>query len=303
MMLDRQAIPAGSRATSSWTQALKFVLLALGLLTLSACAGRQVMVPPLTEQPTGVQYAGKVVWVDLFTDDLEQARGFYQDVFGWEFVQTEPDSVSVNTVLLNGVPIGNAIQLTKDQAEFRRAQWLSYFSTADVDQTVARATARDATVDVAAKPMPNRGRVSALRDPQGAGFAIVASDRGDPVDQGPSSGDWLGSELWTWERDAAVAFYQDLFDYGLDTVSMPQGEPYYLLVSDDVPRAGVVTLPKIGVNPAWVPYVLVDDATASVGRAEAAGGRILRPLGEPGGAGQGAIIADPTGAVFGIQQP
>ena len=303
MSLDRQAVPVGPRATGSWTRMLKLVLLGLSVLILCACAGRRVVVPPLTEPPTGVQYTGKVVWVDLFTDDLEQARSFYRDVFGWEFVQTEADSVRVNTVLLNGVPIGNAIQLSEDQAEFRRAQWLSYFSTADVDQTVARAKAREATVDVAPKSMPDRGRVSALRDPQGAGFAIVASGQGDPVDRDPPPGDWLGSELWTWQRDPAVDFYQDLFDYSLQTVSMPQGDPYYLLVSDDIPRGGVVTLPNVGVNPAWVPYVLVEDATVSVARAEAAGGRILRPLGEPGEAGQGAIIADPAGAVFGIQQP
>ena len=53
----------------------------------------------------------------------------------------------------------------------------------------------------------------------------------------------------------------------------------------------------------WLPYVLVDNITASTAKAKSLGAAIVKDVTEVMGAGSFSIISDPTGAVLGLWQP
>ena len=75
-----------------------------------------------------------------------------------------------------------------------------------------------------------------------------------------------------------------------------------MLVRDEVPRAGVVKILWDDVKPNWIPYVAVKDVMETIGKAEALNGKLLIQPSKEIRENPLAIIADPSGAVFGIQQ-
>lgn len=274
------------------------------LLALAAvgCARQALRVPPLTPEATAQHFTGKFVWFDLFTRDLSQVCRFYEDLMGWSFLETPGAENRVMTIELDGVPIGNAVAVDPAKIQDKPSRWLSYMSVPDVDQTIVRIEQHKGSVFMPARDLPDRGRVAVVRDPEGASFALVAGTTGDPPDNGFDRNDFFAAELWALDRDAAIAFYQAVVGYDLELRDLGDGKPYHLLVENGVPRAGVVQIPWESIQPNWVPYIAVDDVDAVARRAESLGGSLLVEP-DPGiREGNVAIIADPSGAVFAVQQ-
>jgi predicted enzyme related to lactoylglutathione lyase len=115
-----------------------------------------------------------------------------------------------------------------------------------------------------------------------------------------------GVPCWvdTWQPDAerAAAFYTGLF--GWEAASDADGPPYVMLRlrGRDVAaigRSGGDDAPP----PDWVTYVWVDSADEATAKARTAGGSVLREPFDSLDGGRMAILADPSGAVFGVWQP
>jgi predicted enzyme related to lactoylglutathione lyase len=106
------------------------------------------------------------------------------------------------------------------------------------------------------------------------------------------------------DPEAAAAFYTELFGWeivGPGPMSDPDGRFYVARVGGrDV--AGIASLPEGAGAPAWTTYIRVDDADASVERAQRAGGAVLAPPFDADPAGRAAVLACPGGAVFGVWQ-
>ena len=105
------------------------------------------------------------------------------------------------------------------------------------------------------------------------------------------------------DRDAACAFYGELFGWTFEDV-MPAGAPGYYLIArldgQDVAGLG----PASGTpDAAWNTYVAVDDADATAKAVADAGGRVTRPPEDAGPGGRGASFVDPAGAPFRVWQP
>lgn len=278
------------------------LLLCFIWLCACACSKQQIVVPAAAPEPTNLHLSGKFIWFDLFTQDLESAARFYEGVFGWQFDDTSPANKTVKTIFRDGVPIANAIQIDPEKHNVNQSRWLSYMSTPDVDQTVALLVQNNGSVHMPAKDLPDRGRVAVARDPQGAVFAIVTTGSGDPRDTGFSENQWMGSELWTTDVSAALDFYQKLAGYELNVVDVGRATKYHLLMGDGQPRAGIVKIPWEEIKPDWLPYVAVSSVAATVKKAAQMGGELLLEPDETAGEGLLAIISDPSGAVFAIQQ-
>ena len=276
------------------------------LLTLSTTFGcaRQIIVPPVTPAPTGQHHTGKFVWFDLLTDNVRAVELFYGDLLGWEF-DDGGDADPLYTVITHqGVQIGGIVASEQLNREVRSARWVGYLSVPDVDAAVDYVEAQNGIVHTKAQNFRHRGRVSVVSDPQGAVLALVRSETGDPEDvtaEDLVAGRWFWNELWTSDLDAATTFYQNLVGYEPETFGAVAETPYYMMRRDERPRAGMLKIPFEGVLPNWLPYVMVDDPAAIASRVEALGGVVLL---QPEGSSHGgsAIIADPTGAAFGVQK-
>jgi hypothetical protein len=152
------------------------------------------------------------------------------------------------------------------------------------------------------KDLPDRGRVAVVKDPEGALFAVLTATGGDPPDFAYDVNAFIGSELWARHLETAVTFYQALVAYEIEMVDVGNEKDYHLLVGSGQPRAGAVQIPWDDVDPNWIPYIAVEDVAAVAARVEALGGRLLIAPNPEIREGNAAIIADPSGAVFAIQQ-
>jgi predicted enzyme related to lactoylglutathione lyase len=277
-----------------------FVLF-LGLI-MSACSKEQIIVPRVTPEPTQLHLVGKFVWYDLFTNDLQSAGRFYEGLFGWSFSDTASRERVIKTISRDGVPIANAIHIDSKKGNVNECLWLSYMSVEDVDRSLTVAKKNNGTIYMQPKDLPNRGRVAIVKDPEAALFAVVTTSDGDPPDQGFVRNHWMGSELWSKNPEAALEFYHLLTGYEQRLVDMGAGQKYRLLVKNGQTRGGIVKIPWDDVKPNWLPYIAVEDVMAIVARVKKLGGRVLLAPDKAIREGRVAIIADPSGAVFAVQQ-
>jgi predicted enzyme related to lactoylglutathione lyase len=112
-------------------------------------------------------------------------------------------------------------------------------------------------------------------------------------------GSFVHLELNTDDTDRAKEFYKQLF--GWDYLEWPMGEHMYWGVkTPEPPGGGIQTNPMPHAPAQWVPYVSVDDVRDTVARARTAGAEILVDFMEIGGAGELAVLRDPSGATLGL---
>lgn len=281
---------------------ISFIVLLLVSGLLGGCITGQTTVPKVSQDNAGPQLTGKFVWYDIFTADISGTAKFYSELFGWSFKNAQGSHPQLQTIFWDGRPIGNAIGIDKGVKGDSDAQWLSYMSTPDVDIAVQMLETNHGSLHTAAKDLPNIGRVAVVRDPQGALFAFIHSSAGDPADGELQYSSWLGSELWTNDIEDAQSFYSKVVGYKELLVPLSCGDTYHFMMRDGKPRAGIAKIPWDDVTPNWIPYVVVKDAAAITRKAVALGATLIM---EPDSAfpdNEVAILADPTGAVFGIQQ-
>jgi predicted enzyme related to lactoylglutathione lyase len=118
----------------------------------------------------------------------------------------------------------------------------------------------------------------------------------------PGTPCWI--DLGTPDQDAAGEFYGRLFGWELhEDENAEQTQGYRTAQLDGQNVGGVMRLMQEGQPPAWLTYISVEDAGATAAGAREAGGTIhVEPMSVLD-YGTMAVIADPTGAAFGIWQP
>jgi len=274
----------------------------IGIGAAPATLATPPKMPVLMEPASQEQHPGKVVWVQLVTPDLGAAKTFYAGLFGWTFRDDPPGGPEYSEALLGGRPVAGLFQKSIKPGEHRQPAWLAYISTSDVDATTKTALQHGAKVLFGPHDVPELGRDVVLADPQGAVFAVLASSSGDPPDVLGDPGEWIWSSLITSDPDTDAAFYQTLFAYDVFDLAAEKGAQHFLLAAGGYARASVNPLPAGAVNPHphWLNYVRVDDAVAAAAKVVALGGRVLVEPRIDRHGGKVAVVADPSGAPFGL---
>ncbi len=274
-----------------------FIILSL----LVACSSNQTLTASAlsTQENNAYQY-GQFVWHDLLTPDIETAQAFYSEVFGWRyrFIEANPDAV---VIVNRGRVIGNMLLHFEATAAGKDAVWLSSVSVADVEQSVKRVLRLGGEVIEGPSQLINRGQYAIVADNQGAAFILLHSQQGDPVDIKPGNGDWLWLELWTSNLKKAAYFYKKLLTYTV-TKEAGQQSKYQIFKQENAKRAGMLPIPDSGIKPNWLPYIRVKDLERTLDKINQSGGRQLIGPDPKLTRHQIAIVADPTGAVFAIQE-
>jgi predicted enzyme related to lactoylglutathione lyase len=256
----------------------------------------------LTPEPTGTYHVGKFVWYDLLTHDVPGVERFYGELFGWEFEEGYGESGNFTLITHDGTPIGGIAYVDTLPGGVSRARWVPSLSVPDVDRAVDVVQQAGGAVYYGPDEAGERGRLAVVGDPEGALLAFVRAAGGDPVDRDPPYDSWLWTELWTHDVEAAIAFYQSLVAYEVDTIDRSVLNDYTVLQRDGRPLAGVRELPWEDVMPNWLPYVRVVDPVAIAARVESLDGRVLIAPADSVRAGSVALIADPSGAVLAVQK-
>ncbi len=114
---------------------------------------------------------GVFVWDELHTPDVEGAKSFYAEVFGWTSADMDMGESGTYTMFKRSgdVDVAGAYPSAEGQGP---PHWLVYVGCDDVDATTSRAAELGGTALLEPSDVPGVGRLAVLQDPQGAVFGI-----------------------------------------------------------------------------------------------------------------------------------
>ncbi len=254
-------------------------------------------------EKTTLPASGRFVWHDLMTTDVETSAQFYCNLFGWitKEVDMGRKTGKYTMIGLGDKSIGGFEKLAK--GENVASHWIGYVTTDDIGACVERAQRHGGKVCVPVTEIPNTGRFAIVTDPTGAVLSPFQFG-GDPMPEAeghPPIGDFCWDELLTTDPKRAAAFYGEMFGWSSEAMDMGRWGTYHLQKRGSKDAAGMLQLPKdVDAPPHWITYVHVTDVDAITAKARQLGGTIHREPTDIPNIGRFAVLADPTGAVFGI---
>lgn len=244
---------------------------------------------------------GRFIWHELLTTDTAAAAAFYPRVLPW---RTQPSSMPGYTLWMAGQTQIGGLMAQPPDASGTPPSWLIYVGTPSVDATCSQAQGLGARVLKPPADIPNVGRFAVLSDPQGATFAVFTPGAGSPPPgPQPAQGGFSWHELATTDVTGALRFYGELFGWrkgpGHDMGAMGV---YQIFEQGGNQVGGMANVQGPSSPPSWLSYVHVGDSSRAVASAKAAGGRLLHgPMEVPGGSWI-ALLMDPQGGAFAVQE-
>jgi len=113
----------------------------------------------------GPREDGFLVWVELWTNDLDAAAGFYDQVIGYQRRSLDRPSGSYTVFEIGGKP---RTGLVPTPAEEMRPTWAPYIGVSDLRATLNRTTELGGRVVLEPSPELAGGRVALIEDPANA---------------------------------------------------------------------------------------------------------------------------------------
>ena len=117
---------------------------------------------------------GSFGWNELGTRDVDAARGFYGNVFGWSVEEQDMGEMGTYHVWKGGEDSrGGMMDITGRVPDEVPNHWLVYFTVPDADAAAEAAKANGGEVTFGPIDIPV-GRFAMIQDPHGANFAVMA---------------------------------------------------------------------------------------------------------------------------------
>jgi predicted enzyme related to lactoylglutathione lyase len=244
---------------------------------------------------------GALCWADLMTDDPEAARAFYGRLFDWSFDVGGPETGHYAMCKRGGKPVAG-LGAKPPGAPFPAA-WTPYFSTSDLDRTLAKLTAEGGSIRMGPMDVLQEGRMAVCGEPTGGTFGLWQPGRhiGAQLIDEPGSLAW--NELNTRDLERARRFLVALFGY--EARRLPGGMTYDTLHLGERTIGGILQMDEhwpAQVPPHWMIYFAVPQIEATTRDIRALGGKVCVPPFETP-YGVISVLEDPGGAVFSAVQP
>ena len=245
-------------------------------------------------------------WVELSTADVDAAKSFYGELFGWDSEDNEiPETGGVYSMQqVNG---RNAAAITAQPEQQHEAgippNWFSYVTVASADDSAAKAKELGGHVHAGPFDVMEAGRMAVVADPTGAMFGVweAGESIGAEIVNVPGSLTW--NEVATKDPEGAQSFYGDLFGWDFEKVETgPDGPDYWTITHEGASNGRNGGLRRqvpeeAGVPPHVMPYFGTASIEDAVAKVQELGGSIMLPITEvPAGKFAGAI--DPQGGHF-----
>ena len=279
---------------------IRLLLATLVLAGISACSTLNINLPAVTETPSSARLAGKIVWHDLLTTDIEASRKFYGGMFGWTFEEV-PISLgfgkSGNYLLIRhkGELVGGMVDTERLGTKVNNSQWVVLMSVDDVDAAARNVVDAGGEIMTPPTDLNERGRIAVVTDNSGALFAILQTRDGDPIDTSAAFGSFMWDEVWVPDSAAAANFYSSIAPFQPVSLETGRDSVYRGLGVDGRPRMGILQDPIEELPPTWASYIRVEDMSV-LDKVETLGGEVLLPAANRDIGGQVALIAGPSGA-------
>ncbi|MGE4261637.1 VOC family protein [Shewanella sp.] len=243
---------------------------------------------------------GQPCWSELVSSNSEQAKRFYQQLFGWEYLDMPLPQGSYSMSRLHGDDIG-AIYPLAPQQQHMPSHWTCYFAVDDVDATINAVQMAGGHLLIGPHDVADAGRMALFTDPEGACFAVWQAG----AHPGAKRFDEVNSLCWVELacRSAKTArdFYPQIFGWQVRISSNPDFD-YTEWQLGDASLGGMMQMDEQwgDTTPHWMLYFAVEDCDATVATARAMGGDVCVPPTDIPEVGRFAVLKDCTGAVFSV---
>lgn len=121
---------------------------------------------------TALKPVGAFSWNELMTTDVDAAKVFYGDLFGWKMQKFDAGDMEYTMVTSGDQEIAGMMAIP-DEAAGMPPSWGAYITVADVDAMLPRVTKLGGTIAVPPHDIPDVGRFAVIQDPQGAMLSII----------------------------------------------------------------------------------------------------------------------------------
>ena len=257
----------------------------------------------VTSYPHGVPS-----WIDLATPDVAASKGFYGELFGWEFTDEPTDQPGMEYTMARkgGKSVAGMMLLSAEMAASGMPPvWSTYVTVSDIGATVAEIPPAGGMVMQPPMDVMDAGRMAVCSDPAGAVFCLWEARDHIGAEVVNEHGALTWNELITPDPAASAEFYRQVLGWTSQTMPMPTGEYTVFNVEGGDPNgiAGAMATPMPGIPTHWGIYFHVDDIAASAEAATGLGAQTLMAPTAMEGVGTFAAMADPQGAMFSLMTP
>lgn len=247
-------------------------------------------------------FAGRFVWRELHTTDVERAKSFYGELFGWSFKDVDMGEAGTYTVAQLGDK--DVAGLMAQQNPGAPSMWLDYITVDDLDASLSALEGAGGSILMPARSMPGVGRFAIVADDTGGVFGPYRGEEPGTTDTDtpPAELTFCWSQLMARDLDAAKAFYTKLFPW---TAAEMPGPMKTLLFSrgEKMIASAMAMPPEAGDAPThWLQYVAVADTDQFTAQALTLGATQYKEPTTIPDMGRFAVFADPTGASFALWQ-
>lgn len=247
---------------------------------------------------------GMFVWTDLQTSDVEEAKRFYGEVFGWDARDASSEDMPYWELIKDDQVVAGLGPLDgAQQDEGVPPNWTSYVAVDDAAEVCSKVGDGGGSVLMDPMEVGEEGTVAIVQDPTGGVLGLWQPGTHEGADVFNEPGSMCWNELATRDVDAAKGFYAELLPWDLDDADFG-GFSYTLIELDDRPNGGLFTMGESfpdDAPPHWIVYFAVDDTDGTLDKVRDAGGEVRgEPIDTP--FGRVANVADPQGASFRVIQ-
>jgi len=248
---------------------------------------------------------GELCWTDLQTRDVEAAKAFYTEVFGWRYEDLPtPDGRSyAKAFLADDLVTVIAPQNPGQESAGEPGRWNVYFAVGDARDLAAELAHSAGRLEFGPEAIGDTGVMVFFAPPGGGTTGAWQAGSHFGAARSQDTGALAWAELLTPEPQAAVGFFQQLFGHEVTEYPQDDGGTYTTLMVDGAEVAGIARVPgdaQDTLQPGWQVYFGVSDVAEAVRAAVAAGGVVLIEPDEAEEAGTIATLQDPQGGVFSV---
>jgi predicted enzyme related to lactoylglutathione lyase len=244
---------------------------------------------------------GSPSWVDLSTPDVDGAKRFYGELFGWTADDAgDPEETGGYAMFYSrGLRVAGVGPIMQ---EGQPPIWSTYFATEDVDALAERVSDAGGTALMEPMDVMDAGRMAFFAHPAGGMFGAwqAGEHTGAQLVNEPVSLAW--NTLVTRDEEGAAEFLEATLGLRAETQDLEDG-PYTLLMLNGRGVAGL-TGPPPGwpdeIPALWGVSFAVEDADAIAAKGQELGGTLTMTAVDVAGVGRIAGLIDPWGAVFNV---
>jgi predicted enzyme related to lactoylglutathione lyase len=128
-----------------------------------------------------VNTPGAMSWNELYVKDVETAKKFYEELFGWTY-GTDPANPVYTTIKNNGRSNGGIMPILPEMA-MMPPQWMVYFTVKNLDESLAKVKELGGKVwdtkDISV------GKIGIISEPSGAGMILMEMSPSMPPQEVP----------------------------------------------------------------------------------------------------------------------